>query len=122
MSFISKKISLLREERNLTQDEFAELCGLSRSSIARYELGSSTPNRVALTKIAAALNISTSELLGEKPRSSEKDDELWDLREQLRRDPERRMLFDAARDVRKEDIMTAVRILDALKGGEENAD
>lgn len=80
--------------------------------------------------MAEVFNVSSDYLLGridnpkrspniveEEKEQAASNDDLWDLRESLRRDPQRRMLFDAARDVRREDIETAVRILEALKGG-----
>ena len=44
----------------------------------------------------------------------------WALRESLRRDPNRRILFDAASRVPEKDIMTAVRILEAFKEGKDS--
>lgn len=66
---IASKLVSLREKLHLTQDEFAELCGLSRSSIARYETEVNIPNRTALQKIAAATNTTVTELLGESSQA-----------------------------------------------------
>lgn len=52
--------------------------------------------------------------------SSAEDQEIWALRESLRRDPDRKMLFDAAANVPAEDILTAVRILDVFKAGKKS--
>ena len=66
---IASKLVSLREKLHLTQDEFAELCGLSRSSIARYETEVNILNRTALQKIAAATNTTVTELLGESSQA-----------------------------------------------------
>lgn len=65
MNNIALKIISIRESMHLTQEEFADFCGLSRSSVARYELGGK-PNRASLEKMAAALNTTVSALLGEE--------------------------------------------------------
>lgn len=122
MSSVADNIRELRVSLSLTQDMFAEKCGLSRSTVARYESGTVDPSAEALQRIATAFNISSDRLLGLENIDKESD-EIWELREALRRDPERRMLFNASRNVKKEDIMTAVRILDALKGnGKDGTD
>ena len=45
----------------------------------------------------------------------ERDEEMWQLREEFRRTPELRTLFDAARNARPEDLRRAISIIEALK-------
>ena len=129
-SITATRIRLLRSMHKLTQEALAEKIGANRVTISHYESGAYNPSHDAILKMAEVFNVSSDYLLGriDNPKRSpniveeEKEqaacnDDLWDLRESLRRDPQRRMLFDAARDVRREDIETAVRILEALKGG-----
>ena len=118
------RIKALRENLGMTQDDLAEACQTSRSTIARYEANLIEPKGKKAVALATALRVSTDVILcvdqtGFIDQSLEQD-EVWQLREQLRRDPERRTLFDAAKNVRKEDILTAVRILDALKGDDSD--
>ena len=65
------KIKEIRESRNLTQDQLAELASLNRVTIAKYESGKVEPGAHALSRIADALDISTDVLLG---RSEPGDD------------------------------------------------
>ena len=65
MTNTSERILNLRRVKKMGQEEFAELCGLSRSSIARYESGKPI-NRIAAQKISAACNVPLSYLLDEK--------------------------------------------------------
>ena len=58
------KIRDLRESRNLTQDQLAELASLNRVTIAKYESGRVEPGAKALSRIADALEVSTDVLLG----------------------------------------------------------
>lgn len=59
MNGLAQKIIKLRETKRMTQDVFAEKCGLSRSTVARYEAGNITPSFDTLQKIATAFSIST---------------------------------------------------------------
>ena len=116
---IGEKISKLRKLLKISQKDFAKMLQVTPSAVSQWENNKTSPDIDLLPKIAKVLNTSVSDLMGETPsgRKEQANDDLWDLRESLRRDPQRRMLFDAALDVRREDIETAVRILEALKGG-----
>ncbi len=61
-SKIGNQIRRLRHLRNLSQEQFANLCGLDRTYIAGIEQGKRNVSIVNLEKIAAALEISLSEL------------------------------------------------------------
>lgn len=52
-----------RKKQNLTVQMVAESCGISRSYITLIENGMRSPGKKILPKIAAALNIKTSEVL-----------------------------------------------------------
>lgn len=47
-----------RHNRNLSQRDLADLCGLPHSSVARIESGKSTPNLATLIKIFDQLDLS----------------------------------------------------------------
>ena len=61
---ISKKIKELRVERRMTQAEFAERLGVTKSSISSYENGSRLPSYDVLLKMARIFKVSTDVLLG----------------------------------------------------------
>lgn len=65
MTNTSERILNLRRVKKMGQEEFAELCGLSRSSIARYESGKPI-NRIAAQKISAACDIPISYILDDQ--------------------------------------------------------
>ena len=53
-----KHVKICREELGLTQQELAQIVGLSQETISQYEIGSRTPNIITARKIADALNVS----------------------------------------------------------------
>ena len=60
--FASKLIQI-RKERNLSQEEFAFLCGIDRTYIGRIERLERKPTIVVLDKIAKGLDIDLKDLL-----------------------------------------------------------
>ena len=62
MSF-SKRLTSVRKERGLTQQQISELMGIHLSQVKRYESGDTQPSLDVLRKIALALNISADTLL-----------------------------------------------------------
>ena len=108
------RIRDLRKEAGMSQDQLAELASLNRVTIAKYESGKVEPGAQALSRIADALDVTVDQLLGRSDIKQEPDDSMA-LREQLRRDPNTRALFDAARKATPEHIRAAVAMLKALE-------
>ncbi len=63
MSMVGLRIRQLREERGLSQREFAELIGVVVMQINRYERGLNVPSVETVVKMAQALHISADQLL-----------------------------------------------------------
>ncbi len=64
MISIGKRIRKAREAVGVTQEELAERIGVSRSAVARWELGEIEPKLRNLIALATELDVSTDELLG----------------------------------------------------------
>ncbi len=47
-----EKITIIRKENNLTQEQFAEILNVSRQSVSKWELGTSFPDTEKLIKIS----------------------------------------------------------------------
>ena len=60
---IGETIRHLREQRGVSQEQFAELTGHHRTYIGFLERGERTPNVATLQRVAAALQMKLSELL-----------------------------------------------------------
>ena len=60
-----KAVRRLRSDRGISQEEFAELCGLHRTYISDVELGKRNVSLENIGRIAEALNMTLSELFAE---------------------------------------------------------
>ena len=67
---IRRRIRALRERRGLTQEDFADRCGVSVSFASLLERGERSPSYETLLQVAAALGLPPSELF----RLEEDDD------------------------------------------------
>ena len=63
MSF-SDNLRATRKEKNLTQEELAELMGVSRQAVSKWELGDGYPEVEKLLFIAGKRNVSLDRLMG----------------------------------------------------------
>ena len=102
----------IRRERGLTMKELGKLVGMGESTISLYETGKHDPDIDTLNRIADALSVTVDELLG---RPVQTDDDIWELRDRLRSDPDMRVLFDAATKAKPEHLKAAAAMLKALE-------
>ena len=61
---IGETIKKLRKEREITQEEFAEVLGVTCQSVSRWENNSCYPDIELIPTIAAFFDISTDKLMG----------------------------------------------------------
>ncbi len=99
---IGTRISTTRRERGLTQDELADLVGVSRSAVAQWETGRTGQVTGNLSRIADALEVNVEYLMyGNDKRAAgdvRQGDELALLRLYRECDPDdRQMLLRTAR-------------------------
>lgn len=62
---LNEKILHYRKAAKLSQEELAELVGVSRQAVSKWELGESTPDVDKLLSLARAFGVTTDELLSE---------------------------------------------------------
>ena len=55
-------VKLIREERQLTQEELAHRAGIHRTYLSDIERGARNPSLINIEKLASALSVSLSEL------------------------------------------------------------
>ena len=69
-----EQVYRLRKESNLTQEDLAEKCEVSRQAVAKWESGESVPDIYKLIQIAKIFDISLDELVrGEKQQENQKE-------------------------------------------------
>lgn len=64
MSSLAKRIKQLREEKQLTQEQFGKIFGIVKSTVSLYESGKSTPDDELKKRIAEYFNVSLDYLMG----------------------------------------------------------
>lgn len=67
---IGERITQLRKQHSLSQEELAKKAGVSRTIIGNYERNSNTPSIEVLVKLAKIFNVSVDFLIGEGELSS----------------------------------------------------
>lgn len=70
MGKFSENLKRIREQRGMTRLDLAAASGISNAAVGYYENGKREPQASTLTAIAAALRVSTDELLGYDPSES----------------------------------------------------
>lgn len=65
MSLIGSRIKNIRKTKKISQKKLAETIGCATVSIQKYESNERTPSLDTLSKIAVALDVTLSEILGE---------------------------------------------------------
>ena len=63
--YIGDKLKEIRTRRFLTQEELAERAGVSPATIVRVERNQAEPHISTMRKLAQALNVDPTELLGD---------------------------------------------------------
>ena len=104
----------LRIKAGLSQEELARRLGLAKSTISMYENGQREPSLETLEAIADTFNVDMNTLTDSK-KSVELSDELQQYLEELKNRSEMRILFSVAKNATKEDVIQAVKIIEALK-------
>lgn len=111
------KIRELRRKMGLTQVELANALNISQGSLSGYETGRIEPDITTMRKMADYFSVTLDTLFGKDMQDIENmsDEDIWNFREQVRRDPDRRYLFSIARNASIDDVRQAVAVIDALK-------
>lgn len=117
MSSFSIALKTLRKQRGLSQAELAELLGMSKAAISMYETDRREPDFETMEKIADFFNVDMNYLYGQKVKDGEYylDPEAAQIAQAIYEDRNLRILFDAARSSRAEDLRMAADMLKRFK-------
>ena len=125
MDTIQKIVELLAKN-GISGAKMSRDLGFSNAVFSQWKAGKQKPSIEKLTKIAEYFNVSTDYLLGndnikvydEHDNIVVIDDETRDIIDSLRTNPEMKILFSVSRKATKEDIIKAVKIIEALRNEE----
>ena len=114
---VFERIENLRKKHGISQGKLEKKLGFSNGSISKWK--NSMPNPERLKKLADYFNVSVEYLMtGEKRDGGEHyylNEETRDMAQKIYEHKELRMLFDAAKDAKPEDLETVRIMLLALK-------
>ena len=114
-----ERIKMLRKQKGWSQDTLAQKAGYTdRSMISKIEKGCVDLQRSQLIKFAEVLGTTASELIGESSSGEVEGyytSDTLEAAQKLFEDRDMRILFDAARDSRPEDLQMAADLLKRLK-------
>jgi len=99
MSF-SRRLTKIRKDKKLIQQQMADTIGIHVSQIKRYESGETQPSLEVIRKIALALNISADMLLFDEDERGASDDF--------------KMQFEALSQFSEDEKRVAKELLDSL--------
>jgi len=110
---VNERIKAVMERRGYSQNRLAKAAQISQSGLSSILSGASSPKENTLRAISDALGVSVAELTeDERPQDQ---DETWEIRERMRRDPEYRQLMETLKKADKDHIQTVNAIVNALK-------
>lgn len=114
----------LRRKRGIQQKELALEINVSHATISAWETGKSDPSGSNLKKVAEYFGVDELTVLGRGvvDLTADAEDDSWEIREQLRRDPNMRLLFDAAARATPEHLRAAAAMLKALEPKDGDGD
>jgi transcriptional regulator with XRE-family HTH domain len=116
---VGDRIKYLRIEKGMTQEELGEKVGVKNAAINKYETGIVVNlKRDMIVKLASALDTTPAYLMGWEDEEPD-DIDLMELREQLRRSPETRMLFSVTKHATPEQIKLVAEMLKQWKHASE---
>lgn len=108
------------KERGLTNYKVSKDTGIAQSVLSTWKTKGTTPRADKLQILAEYLDVSVDYLLGVQqnvqPEEYYQDNEASRAAQEAFEDPNLRVLFDAAKGSRSEDILMAAEMLRRLKG------
>ena len=112
---IGEMIHKLRVEKNMTLEELGKTIHVTRATVQKYETGEvkNIPYK-RIVSLADALGVAPGTLMGWDEKPSD-DATVAELLEYFSTRPEGKLLFSVAKDATPEEVMQAVKIIEALK-------
>ena len=125
---LGENIRFLRTKKGYSQDDIANMLGYkSFTTIQKWESGVSEPPLKALKKLSEIFNIDMNDLATKKLSYNTNednnvyylDDDARDMAQFLYENPDYKVLFDASRKVKKEDIQFVKEMIDRISNNND---
>lgn len=125
---LGENIRFLRTKKGYSQDDIANMLGYkSFTTIQKWESGVSEPPLKALKKLSEIFNIDMNDLATKKLSYNANednnvyylDDDARDMAQFLYENPDYKVLFDASRKVKKEDIQFVKEMIDRMSNNND---
>ena len=115
----SQRLVSVMQENNINQVELSKILGVSESTVGKRILCKAIPRMGVIQKLSDYFHVGKSYFLEEDANTGYyTDPTVNEYTEQLRTNPNMRLLFDATKDMTKEDIDYVVDLVNRLKGKE----
>lgn len=112
-------IRTMRLSRGWSQGQLADKIGKTRTAVSNYESDTRRPDYETLEALADAFNVPMSAFFDKTDAEGEEtQDEMTQLREDLRRRPEMRTLFSLTRKATPKQVRMVVKMLEAMRDGD----
>ncbi|MDF2884423.1 MAG: putative transcriptional regulator [Clostridiaceae bacterium] len=136
-NILGKRLKILRNEQELTQEQFGKPYNLKKSTVSQYESGSSKPDDELKKRIAKDYNISLDWLMGisdirnpyrnnsvdkKISKSLYDDPELSKFWDTLKDREDLKLLFKQTKDLAPNDVKKIMRIIKAIEDEEDRND
>jgi transcriptional regulator with XRE-family HTH domain len=119
MSHFGQNLKLLREERNISQEELAMRARLGRRTIEKYESGSQIPDTQTILKLSTVLDVPASEMLEKESLESHPqgiDQEIEQLISEIGT-KKAKLILRKAKEFSEEDFLRVMQMLYEIKYG-----
>lgn len=117
----SKRLRYFLDKHDMTQNELAKRLGVGTTSVYNWCNGIKSPRMDKVDKMCEIFNCRRSDLMEEKsheekPEGYYNDPEAREAAQFLFENPEYKVLFDATKNVKKEDIEFVKQMIDRVRG------
>lgn len=115
----ARNLTYFLELNHKTQADLYKYVGVSSATASDWCNGKKMPRMDKIRSICAWLEIEQSDLLEDRAKKTVSyylDDDARDMAEFLYSNPEYKVLFDASRKVKKEDIQFVKEMIDRMSG------
>jgi len=119
MNTMGSRLKALRKKYNYTGEEVGNMLKVSKVAIYNWEKDIRSPNPDVIEKLANIYEVSTDYLITGKDSNITNDSYYYDtevaeIAEQIKNDPELRILLDAKRNLSKQDMKAIINITKSL--------